>query len=414
MRSIDEPAIIKTDMEIEGERFALVVTTRHDGAQATTAIHRRDYPQHIGGARFVPVGGLSELGHLARAMTKKCAAARIPADGQKTIIVTGKSDLPSEERRAAILVQHVRVIRELDAGVIVGPDMNNPESVQDRAARAEGLLRHFTGLSAEHDGLSIDENGYTAYGLVCALQAAIAAPSLAVARVSIQGFGAVGSHTARLLAALGAKIVAVNNKDILIADANGLDVETLVSYRTRYGDDGLRQYRADHRIWSSAPDDIFRIPADIFVPAGRTDVLATAAELDRVRREENPDVHDVAEFLATTGVQTIVEAANHPISEDAERWLHAKGVRILPDFIVNCGGLIGCWAEWNARLAPTRPDLAVLANHARDQIARTATDNVHEIFASSEVPRDAAEQIARRNRAMLLAQHGNEPRVRTA
>lgn len=406
-----EPAITRTDMEIDGERFALVVATKHGGVEATTAIHRRDFPHHIGGARFVQAGGLSELGHLASAMTKKCAAARIPADGQKTIIVTGPGDVPSEDRRAEILVEHVRALSEIDPGVIVGPDMNNPESVQDRAACAEGLLRHFTGLSVEHHGLSIDDNGYTAYGLVAALQAALGDRVLSTARVSIQGFGAVGSHTARLLAALGATIVAVNNKDVLVADPTGLDVNTLLTYRTRQGDDGLRQYCVDHGIRSAAPDDIFKVRADIFVPAGRTDVLATAIELERVRREENPDAQDVAPFLGATGVTTIVEAANHPLSEDAERWLHSKGVKILPDFIVNCGGLIGCWAEWQARLAAEHPDLLAVAENAREQITRTATHNVREIFASSDPPRDAAERIARRNHTALLHDARNSPRA---
>lgn len=406
---MNEPPIVKRNITIDGERFALVVATHHVGAEATTAIHRNDFPRHIGGARFVEeTGGLSEVGHLSSTMTEKCMAAMIPADGQKTVIVTGRDSL-TEERRAEILIEHVRVVKELDPGIIVGPDMNNPESVQDRAARAEGLLDHFTGLSEAGRGLSIDTNGYTAHGLVAAVRACVDDGLLANQRVSIEGFGAVGAHTARLLSELGAKVVAVNNKDVLLTNADGLDIPALFANRLAHGDAGLKLYasNATNIGVSHTPDDIFQVPADIFVPAARTDILATAAELENVRKTENRDVRNVADFHAATGVRLVVEGANHPLSEDAERWLESKGVRILPDFIVNCGGLIGCWVEWEARhrdgLKPI-VDLNRVGHDALERIRRTVAENVKELLSAKMPAREAAEQIVRRNREKLLAQ----------
>jgi len=408
---MSEPPIVERNVLIDGEPFALLVTTHHDSAVATTAIHRNDFPRHVGGARFVEeTGGLSEVGHLSSTMTEKCMAAMIPADGQKTVIVVGPVESVTEERRAQILIEHVRVVKELDPGIIVGPDMNNPESVQDRAARAEGLLDHFTGLSETNRGLSIDAKGYTAYGLVAAVRACIDDASLAGQRVSIEGFGAVGSHTARLLAELGAKVVAVNNKDVLLTNPDGLDVPTLIAHRGTYGDGGLKRYAhgaARNAVVSDSPDDIFQVPADIFIPAARTDILATASELEHVRQTENRDVRDVAAFLAATGVQLVVEGANHPLSAEAERWLESRGVRILPDFIVNCGGLIGCWVEWQARhrdgLTPV-VDLHRVGRDALERIGTTVAENVKELLAAGMPARDAAQQIVKRNRQKLLAQ----------
>jgi glutamate dehydrogenase (NAD(P)+) len=402
--------IVQRDFPIDDETFALVVTTHHEGAEATTAIHGRDFPRHIGGARFVEeTRGLSEVGHLSSTMTEKCMAAMIPADGQKTVIVVGPVDAVSEERKAAILIEHVSVVRGLDPGVIVGPDMNNPEAVQDRAARAEGLLDHFTGLSEANRGLSIDKNGYTAHGLVAAVRACIDDAALRDQRVSIQGFGAVGAHTARLLAELGVKVVAVNNKDVLLTNPEGLDIPALFALRAIHKDEGLKEYvnagGGNGVTASQTPDDIFRVPTDIFVPAGRTDVLAMADDLEHVRETENPDVFDVAEFHAATGVRLVVEGANHPLSPEAERWLESKGVRILPDFIVNCGGLIGCWAEWEARHRDgLRPvvDLARVGQDALERIRKTVADNVRELLASTMSSRDAAQEIVKRNRAKLL------------
>ena len=407
---MSEPPIIHRNLMIDGERFALVVTTSHDDVVATTAIHRNDFRRRIGGARFVETtGGLSEVGHLSSTMTEKCMAAMIPADGQKSVIVTGPGNALTEERRAQILVEHVRAVREMDPGIIVGPDMNNPESVQDRAAQAEGLLDHFTGLSEVNRGLSIDANGYTAHGVVAAVRACIDDASLLNQRVSIQGFGAVGAHTARILAELGARIVAVNNKDILFTNNCGLDLPALFAHWVKYGDEGLKDYteKANPFRVSSTPDEIFQIPTDIFIPAARTDVLATANELEHVRETENADVQDVANFYTATGVRLVVEGANHPLSADAEHWLESKGVRVLPDFIVNCGGLIGCWVEWETRhrdgLRPT-VDLQRVGQNALERIRTTVTQNVRELLSANIPARDAAEQIVKRNRERLLGE----------
>lgn len=405
---MNEPPIVERDVTIDGEPFALVVTTYHEGVVATTAIHRHDFERRVGGARFVEtVSGLSEVGHLSSTMTEKCMAAMIPADGQKTVIVTGPGNALSEERRAEILVEHVRIVRDLDPGTIVGPDMNNPESVQDRAARSEGMLDHFTGLSEATRGLSIDKYGYTAHGLVAAIRACMDDSTLVNQRVSIQGFGAVGGHVGRLLAELGARIVAVSNKDVLFTNPEGLDIPSLWAHRLAYGDDGLKDYSSSASGFRAiqSPDDIFQVPADIFVPAGRTDILAMASELEHARQSENPDVRDVAEFHAATGVALVVEGANYPLSLEAERWLESKGVRILPDFIVNCGGLIGCWVEWEARHRDgLRPvvDLREVGRKALQRIHGTVTENVKELLSVNASARDAAERIVERNREKLL------------
>jgi glutamate dehydrogenase (NAD(P)+) len=398
--------VVQRDIVIDEEPFVLVVTTHHEGAVATTAIHKNDFEHHIGGARFVESAeGLEEVGHLSSTMTEKCMAAMIPADGQKSVIVTGSATPPSEETRAAILIDHVRFLKGLDPGVIVGPDMNNPESVQDRASRAEGLLDHFTGLSEAAGGLSIDTYGYTAQGLVAAIRACIDDAALAHQRISIQGFGAVGAHTARLVAELGAKVVAVNTKDVLLVDRNGLDVPALFARWREHGDEGLNQLTGEGI--SREPNEIFRVPTDIFVPAARTGVLAMADELPHVRETENHDVRDVADFHAATGVRLIVEGANHPISTEAEHWLESKGVRVLPDFIVNCGGLIGCWVEWEARHRDgqhSSGNLHAIGQRALEHIRTTVTNNVKELLAAKMPARDAAQQIVRRNREKLLEQ----------
>jgi glutamate dehydrogenase/leucine dehydrogenase len=209
-----------------------------------------------------------------------------------------------------------------------------------------------------------------------------------------------------LLGELGCKIVAVSNKYGSVSDGNGLDVHRLLEYYMKHGDGGLKQYATDFGVSTSHRLEVLRVPTDIFIPAGPVDVLAVADELEDIKERDNDEVLDVADFRAATGVSLIVEGANHPFSPRAEQWLESEGVRVLPDYIVNCGGLIGCWVEWEARHARASqsvPDLRELAPAALDRVAAIVTENVREIVASGVSSRDAAEQIVARNRVKLLA-----------
>ena len=411
-----EPRIDR-DVDIEGERFALVVTTEHEsGTVARTAIHRQNFHRRIGGARFVPLPegadddfGLAEVGHLASAMSEKCLAAMIPADGQKSVLVTTEDIVKDEERKVAILAEHIRAVAAVDPGVIFGPDMSVPEAIQNRLSSTDDLLDHVTGLSVEFGGLSIDHLGYTAVGVVEAIRACTTEDRLRGMTASIQGFGAVGAHAAQLLHALGVRVRAVSNAAGMISAKNGesLDVPEIFGAWRESGDEGVKAYAATNaeRVrWTDDPDALFSEPCDIFVPAARTMVLATAEELDHVRESENKDVQDVAVFLGRTGVQVVAEGANHPLSEHAERWLEERGVVVLPDYIVNCGGLIGCWVEWEERHANGRPSAAELETihpRALDRVRHTVRENVTELIRGGPPFRDQAGQVVERNRSSL-------------
>ncbi|WP_420128205.1 hypothetical protein [Longimicrobium sp.] len=404
------------DIEIEGEPFALVVTTYHEaGTVARTAIHRQNFDRRIGGARFVPRPpdaaddfGLAEVGRLSCAMTEKSLAAMIPADGQKSVLVTTPEIVGDEDRKTRILAEHIQAVATVDPGVIFGPDMNVPEEIQNRVSAADGLLDHVTGLSVQHGGLSIDHRGYTAEGLVEAVRTCVPAGRLARMTASIQGFGAVGAHAGRLLDGLGVRVRAVSNaRGMLSAVENdGLDVNTLFAAWEASGDEGVLAWaraNEDRVEWTDDPDALFSVPCDIFIPAARTMVLALPEQLDHVRGE-NPRVQDVTTFFDHTGVRVLVEGANGPLSREAERWLEERGVLVLPDWIVNCGGLIGCWVEWEERHAGARPDADALEPiHARalERVHRTVRENVQELMRGRPTFRELAGNVVGRNRGML-------------
>lgn len=393
--------------------LALVISTEHGATRAVTAIHRQNFKHRIGGARFVlesPGGGREEVAKLADAMADKCLTSGIPADGQKTIIVTTADVIDSEELKAAILAEHIRALAEVDPGVIVGPDMGNPEAVQERVAVDYGLMAHVTGLSPKARGLSIDDQGYTAQGLAFAIEALFAGKSLHGVTVSVQGFGAVGAHAAQLLGDQGARVVGVSNmRGVLIAkDGYALPTKLLFEQWRTLKDAVLETYHAAHPDTTEFTTDLsalFQVPAEIFIPAARTSALAMPDEFEGLRRRETAEAQDVVAFHKQTGVKIVVEGANQPLTDDAERYLEEQGVQILPDFIANCGGLIGCWVEWeNRRDNPNDSsfDLVSMDQRTIERIRSTIKSNVAQILSSSKPSRKAAKEIADMNRDQLL------------
>ncbi len=395
---------IYPDHEIDGERFALLVVTEHDGALAMTAIHSTEFGPSIGGARFVRSGDVSEVGHLSKAMTEKCMAANIPAGGQKSVIEAPAEVIASETRKAHVLGRHVAAVVKHAPHAIFGPDMNTPESVMDLIAADPDLRDHVTGLSEKQNGLSIDKHGYTAIGLTEAVHVWSELTKQQVSTASIQGFGAVGAHAARLLSEDSVRIRAISNEQcaIIALGQAGIDAGAFFDAWRSGGDAAVytcaRARPAEVSLYAN-PSELFSSPAQVFVPAARTSCFGLADELAALRTE-NPDVRDVADLLAKTRMRLLVQGANHPLSERAEQFLEQRGVTVLIDFIVNCGGLIGCWVEWLCR-HDGRPAAAAAAEEANRHIRQTIRENVTETVQSRKSARMAAVDIVERNRLAL-------------
>ncbi len=400
---------VKRDHIIGDETFAVVVETEHDGGViARTAVHRQGFDRRIGGARTVQQGAESEVGHLSSAMTVKCAAAHLPADGEKSLVVMG-GPLPDRDTRIRLLAEHLTEVKQADAGVIFGPDMNNGEPVMDGLARTEGLLDHATGLSDGEGGISIDTHGFTAVGLDEGVAVVAELTDGPLRTATIQGYGAVGAHMGRLLAERGIAIPAVSYKGgTFLADSDaGLDQALFFETWRQGGDaalDALAQDLPAGMRFDADANAILDVPADIFVPAARTEVFASASELE-TSRTENPDCRDIAVFLKDTGVRLIVEGANHPLSNEAVRYAESHGAIVLKDFIVNCGGLIGCYVEWAYRdeLRASPDDVPAMRDKALKMVRQVVRHNISRMLKMDGSVLENATTIAMENRERLLA-----------
>ncbi|TAJ24412.1 MAG: hypothetical protein EPO68_01405, partial [Planctomycetota bacterium] len=280
---------VQTNVRVDEERFALIVTTRIGEVTATTAIHRQQLFRRIGGIRFATRGSVQEVAHLASAMTYKCGAALMPFDGEKSLVEVPGGIPISPAERARIVEMHLQDVTDCDAGATLGPDMYAGEDVMSLVGASPRWADFVTGRSVAAGGLGIDSNGATALGLFAAFERLRSLGNIRLGTSSIQGFGAVGAELGLLLYRAGVVIRAISNaKGCLVAlDERGLDLEELHSLRaaclsSNEVDLELQRYGAvrlaESRYYADQPEQIYRIGCDMFVPAARTMVIALTSE----------------------------------------------------------------------------------------------------------------------------------------
>jgi glutamate dehydrogenase/leucine dehydrogenase len=332
------------------------------GLKAIAVVDNMACGPAVGGVRMEPDVSLEECFRLARAMTWKNAAARLPHGGGKSVIF-GDPRMPPPQKEQLIRA-FADSIREL-TDYIPGPDMGTDELcmgwIKDETGRA-------VGLPSAAGGIPLDEIGATGFGLAAAVEIAcgFVGMELTGARVVVQGFGAVGKHAARFLTQEGAILVAASDSSGTLADPGGLDVSALVALK-----DSARPLHNHPHGRKLDGDAIIDIECDIWIPAARPDVV----------RADN--VHRIKTRLMPQG-------ANIPCTLEAETALHDRGVLVIPDFIANAGGVICAATEFRGGTERTAFDTI-------DERIRTNTRLVLEDSRNRNIlPRAAALALAER------------------
>lgn len=314
----------------------------------------------LGGIRIAPDVSTEECFRLARAMTFKNAAADLPYGGGK-IVMYGDPQMPQEKKSQMLraLASALRYMEEY----IFAPDMGTDEvcmaCIKDEIGRVVGLPR-------EVGGIPLDEVGATGWGLAQATEVALQYCDFELkgARVVVQGFGAVGKHAARFLTQRGAVLVGVSDSHGAAHNPKGLDVDTLI--RLKKEGKSVLDYPGGKKL---DIDAVIAIPCDIWIPAARPDVI----------NESN--VH-----LLNT--KLIIEGANIPITERAEKILYEAGILYVPDFIANAGGVICAASEYQGANQCT-------AFGSIEEKVRNNTVQVLEAAKTKGIlPREAAVQLA--------------------
>jgi glutamate dehydrogenase (NAD(P)+) len=339
-----------------GPAKVVLIRDPRAGLEAIVVVDNVACGPAIGGVRMAPDVTLAEVSRLARAMTMKNAAAGLAHGGGKAgIMADPAANAEDKERRVRTFARAIRSLTEY----IPGPDMGTDERcmawVKDEIDRAVGLPRVI-------GGIPLDEIGAT--GLGVAVAAEVAAPeagiSLAGARVAVEGFGAVGQHAARFLAARGARLVAASDSRGAIHEPAGLPIDALIAHK-RAGRP-LSAFAGGRAIARSA---LIGIPCDIWIPAARPDTLTA----DNVKDLE---------------ARLVIQGANIPATGPAEEWMHAHGILSIPDFIANAGGVICAAIEYHG--GTEAQALAVI----EERIRTNTRETLERARADRVAPRQAA------------------------
>jgi glutamate dehydrogenase (NAD(P)+) len=330
------------------------------GLKAVVAVDNVARGPSIGGIRMATDVSAEEAFRLARAMTMKNSAADLPHGGGKSVIFGDpKMDIQKKE---LVIRAFARAIRDL-VEYIPGPDMGTDERcmawIKDEIGRA-------VGLPPEIGGIPLDEIGATGLGLRASVEAAIKYCDfdLKGARVVVQGFGSVGKHAARFLAAKGAILIAACDSRGTIFNPKGIDVTRLIAHKN--SGRNVTDYSEGRRL---DVDAVIDVECDIWIPAARPDVI----------RKDN---------VARLKTKLVPQGANIPFTLEAEKFLHGKGVLVIPDFIANAGGVICASVEYHGGTQA----------QALETIEEKIGRNTEEVLASAKnansLPRQAAVALA--------------------
>ena len=283
-----------------------------------------------GGIRFHPEVNLGEVAGLAMLMTWKCALMGLPFGGAKGGIRCEPWNMSQGELE--------RLTRRYTAEIIniIGPDKDIPAPDMYTNEQTMAWIMDTYSVHVGHTvpsvvtgkpiaiGGSLGRQEATGRGVAYCAKQAVAHAELKTENPSvvIQGFGNVGSVTAKLLYESGYKIVAVSDVYGGIHNADGLDIPRLLAYVCEMGKVG--EFSGGKPV---SNEQLLALPCDILIPAA----------LGNQIRKDN---------VADLKCKIIVEAANGPTSPEADQYLYDKKIIVVPDVLANAGGVTVSYFEW--------------------------------------------------------------------
>jgi glutamate dehydrogenase (NAD(P)+) len=313
-----------------------------------------------GGLRYHHEVDLDEVRALASLMTWKTAVVNIPYGGAKGGIAVDASKLTPRELER-ITREFIDEIHEL-----IGPDTDIPAPdmgtdhrvmawIMDQYNKYHGFNPGVvTGKPVEFYGIpGREEATGRGVGLLTTKLLGRLGRKAAGARVAIQGFGNVGTHTAKFLHEVEAKVVAISDTSGAYFRADGLDIPRTLRYVLEH-DRLLRGY-AEAELITNA--QLLELDVDVLIPAAIGGVI-TAENAPRVK------------------APIIIEAANAPVEPAADDVLDQAGIIVLPDILANAGGVTVSYFEW----AQNRQFYRWNLDRVRQELDKTLTTAFEEVW----------------------------------
>lgn len=283
-----------------------------------------------GGIRYHPQVDLNEITALAMLMTWKCAVVNIPYGGAKGGVVCDPSQMSEYE------IERMTRRYASEISIIIGHDKDIPAPDVNTNPRIMGWIMDTCSMNVGHSvpgvvtgkplclGGSKGRLEATARGVfyVTEQTCAYKGLSLSESTFAIQGFGNVGSHTARIIHEHGGKVVAVSDVSGGTHNPAGLDIPKVIAHVAQKKQ--LREFSGGKPITNK---QLLECKCDILIPA---------AIEGQITEENAPHIK----------AQIIVEAANAPTTPAGDRILRERGVLVVPDILANAGGVTVSYFEW--------------------------------------------------------------------
>jgi glutamate dehydrogenase (NAD(P)+) len=283
-----------------------------------------------GGIRFHQDVSIDEVKALATWMTWKCSVVDVPYGGGKGGVVVDPKELSLGElerlsRRFITEIQGI-IGPERD---IPAPDVNTNSQIMawmmDQYSRNKGYTvpAMITGKPLALGG-SLGRTDATGVGVMAVARQGMQKLDMPVtgSRVVVQGFGNVGSVSARSMHEIGASVVAVSDVYGGIHNPHGLDIPALIAFVRETG--SVIGFPNSESITN---EELFSVDCDVLIPAALENQI-NVSNADRIK------------------ARIIVEGANGPTTPEADRILDDRGILLLPDILANAGGVTVSYFEW--------------------------------------------------------------------
>ena len=288
-----------------------------------------------GGVRYHPEVNLEEITALAAIMTLKCAVAEVPFGGAKGGVACDPSKMSINELERLTRRYTYSILPLLGPDKdIPAPDVNTNQQTMAWMMDTYSMLAGYT-VPGVVTGKPLQLGGSKGRGYATGRGVAFVTSEilqrlnipLRGATVAIQGFGNVGSNTARFLHQDGCKIVGVTDTSGGLLNEGGLDITTLLKHVEN--EKKISEFKDGEFIndCRRANERLLKSNVDILIPAA----------LENQITEEN---------ASEVRAKVIVEGANGPITDVADKILAKKGTTVVPDIIANSGGVIVSYFEW--------------------------------------------------------------------
>jgi glutamate dehydrogenase (NAD(P)+) len=305
-----------------------------------------------GGIRFSAEVNQDETEALAALMTYKCAVVDIPFGGSKGSLKIDPKQYSEEELKSITHIYAEKLIKKgfLSPAINVpAPDVGTGEremvwimdTYKNLFPNDINYLACVTGKPVAYGGIRGRAQA-TGRGVEESIREYLRHeqfykrtklnPDLSKNKIVIQGFGKVGKSLAEeLFHRDHAKIIAIGEYNGYLYNEKGIDIDELVKHFQK--NKNLKNFTGAKFI--EKPAEVLTIACDILVPAALESVI-NMSNVEKIK------------------AKLIVEAANGPITHDADEVLQKKGIDVLPDIYVNSGGVVVSYFEWVKNITHVR------------------------------------------------------------